>query len=94
MDAQTHIANTRKTVEHMIATEYTDAPETTAEFMGLADMTIEQLRSKRRKSTFQAHHIFNTWTVRTANDRRQRDSFIQDCLYEVIAIERHIEGRK
>jgi len=94
MDAQTHIANIRKTVEHMIATEFTSAPADVAENLGFADMTITQLRGMKSKWMFQAHHIFNTWTVRTANDRRQRDSFIQDCLYDVIAIERHIEGRK
>jgi hypothetical protein len=94
MDAQTHIANIRKTVETRIDTQFPEIPADVAKNLGLASMSGDELIVKKIQTTRAARKIFNEWTVRTANDRRQRDSFIQDCLCEVIAIERHIEGRK
>jgi hypothetical protein len=93
MDAQTHIANIRKAVETRIDTEYPEVPADIATRMDLASMSDDKLTVKKIQTTRAAKRIFNEWTVRTTNDRRQRDSFIGDCMYEIIAIERHIAGR-
>jgi hypothetical protein len=94
MDAQTHIDNIRKAVETRIDTEYPEIPAVVAARMDLASMSDDELIVKKIQTNRAAKRIFNEWTVRTANERRQRDSFIGDCMYEIITIERHIAGRK
>jgi hypothetical protein len=94
MDAQTHIANIHKAVEFRIDTQFPEIPADVAKFLGLAAMSSDELIVKKIQVTQAAKRLFNEWNVRTANDRRQRDSLIGDCVYDIIAIERHIDGRK
>jgi hypothetical protein len=94
MDAQTHIANIRKAVETRIDTKFPEIPADVAASMGLAAMDMDELIVKRIQTMQAAKRIFNNWGDIRPWSIRQRDAFIGECLYDLIAIERHIEGRK
>jgi hypothetical protein len=93
MDARTHIGKIRQAVETRIDTQYPEIPADVAENLGLAAMSGDELTVKKIQTMQAAKRLFNEWNVRTANDRRQRNSLIGDCMCDIIAIERHAATR-